>query len=297
MFDLPDAAPKESVKPEQSAQGWREVYNYREALSSSSEASVLEAPLYLIRQLHSVLLTNVRGSDRTPGAFRKTQVFIGADHRFVPPPPTHVMQCLEQFESFLKATDKSLPPIIRAFLAHYQFETIHPFLDGNGRVGRLLMTVMIRELCQHKRPWLYLSAFFDKHKNEYVDRLFSVSASADWDGWIDFCLRATIAQSKDTFDRCTRLLALREDYRKKVADRARLSAIVDMLFKNPFTRISSLQEALKVSYPTAKSDVETLAKLGIVRELPDTYPRTHYANGIYDITFFEPGVGAPPANK
>lgn len=292
LFDLPDSNPN----PEgEKVNAWREVSNYRKALTQSSEASVVEAPLHVIRQLHSVLLTGVRGSDRTPGAFRKTQVFIGSEHRFIPPPPTHLTQCLEQLETFIKNANPGIPPLIRAFLAHYQFETIHPFLDGNGRVGRLLMTLMIRDLCGHRKPWLYLSAFFDRHKDEYIDKLFAVSAQDSWKNWVEFCLRATLSQAKDTFDRCSQLLALRETYRKTVGDRRRLPIIVDMLFSNQFMRPSTLAQKLEVTYPTAKGDIDQLVKLKILRELPGVYPKTFYALDIYNIAFAEPDSGPPPA--
>jgi Fic family protein len=292
LFDLQEAEPQGNVDP--TVQGWREVHNYRRALSTSHDIRVADSPLVFIRQLHHVLLTNVRGSGLTPGAFRTRQVYIGSDHRFTPPPPTHVQGCLEDFERFVRSPDRSLPPLVRAFLAHYQFETIHPFLDGNGRVGRLLMTLMIRELCDHRRPWLYLSAYFDRYKDEYINRLFAVSAEGAWDAWLDFCLKATIAQATDTFDRCTKLLSLREEYRAKVAKKPRLSNIVDMLFKNPFTQIASLTRSLGVSYPTAQNDVEQLVHLGILEELQSDRPRTHYAPGIYNITFEEP-AGTPSA--
>lgn len=291
LFELPAEGADQSAE----SNAWREVYNYRSALSQSQGVSVVESPLVLIRQLHKLLLSGVRGSDRTPGAFRTTQVYIGADHRFVPPPPTHLTQCLAELEEFIRGP-ANLPPLVRSFLVHYQFETIHPFLDGNGRVGRLLMTLMLREFCGHRRPWLYLSAYLDRYKDDYIDHLFAISARGEWSEWIDFCLKATIVQAKDTFERCNRLLSLREEYRHKVGVRPRLPAIVDQLFINPFTRAASLTTAMNVSYPTAKGDVDRLTELGILRELPSLYPRTHYAHAIYEIAFHEPDRGAPPVD-
>jgi Fic family protein len=299
LFELPEAedAGSSTSRQEGRVNAWREVYNYRRALTQSSEASVIDAPLFLIRQLHTVLLTGVRGYDRSPGAFRQQQVYIGADHRFVPPPPEHVSGCLEELEKFIKNADPAIPPLVRAFLVHYQFETIHPFNDGNGRVGRLLMTLMIRDLCHHRRPWLYLSAFFDRHKDEYIDRPFAVSAQDDWTGWIEFCLRATLSQAKDTFERCTKLLRLREDYRARVADRKRLPAIVDMLFSNQYVRTSSLAKSLDVTYPTAQCDIDQLTAMGILQELPGLFPKTYFAPHIYNVAFWEPDKGVPPAEE
>jgi Fic family protein len=159
------------------------------------------------------------------------------------------------------------------------------------------MTLMIREFCGHKRPWLYLSAYFDRHKDEYIDRLFAVSTQGAWAEWIDFCLRATIDQASDTFDRCTRLLALRESYRQKVGNKARLALIVDQLFIRTIVQVSSLASALEVTYPTANKDVERLEALDIVVPVPDCYPKTYYAREIYNIAFHEPELGIPSMDK
>jgi Fic family protein len=176
LFDLkPDASTAE--RPE--ANAWREVYNYNKALRHGA-ATVAERGLLfsLIPELHKILLTGVRGRDRTPGQFRNDQVFIGVNHRFAPPPVTHLRICLDQLRAYLSAPTGEHDPLIRCFLVHYQFETIHPFSDGNGRVGRLLLSLMIQAWCEASGPWLYLSAFFDQHKDEYIDSLFAVSARA-----------------------------------------------------------------------------------------------------------------------
>jgi Fic family protein len=295
LFDLPDDA----RRPAQQVDAWREVVNYRSALTRSDGSSIVDSPMTTIRQLHTVLLQGVRGNDQTPGAFRRQQVFIGHAHRFTPSPPEHLQGCLDSLASYIRDAAPRAPraPLIRAFLTHYQFETIHPFNDGNGRVGRLLMTLMIREFCGHKRPWLYLSAYFDRHKDEYIDRLFAVSTQGAWAEWIDFCLRATIDQASDTFDRCTRLLALRESYRQKVGNKARLALIVDQLFIRTIVQVSSLASVLEVTYPTANKDVERLEALDIVVPVPDYYPKTYYAREIYNIAFHEPELGIPSMDK
>jgi Fic family protein len=133
--------------------------------------------------------------------------------------------------------------------------------------------------------------------DEYIDKLFAVSAQAGWRNWVEFCLRATLSQAKDTFDRCSKLLALRETYRRAVGDRKRLPLIVDILFSNQFVRPSTLAQTLDVTYPTAKGDIEQLVKLAILRELPTVYPKTYYALDIYNIAFAEPDSGAPPATE
>ena len=153
-------------------------------------ASDLPLSLRLIRDLHKTLMTGVRGRDRTPGEFRRTQVAIGSDHRFVPPPPERLRECLHPFEKYLHTAGPKYEPLVDCFLVHYQFETIHPFSDGNGRVGRLLLAMMLKDRCELSKPWLYMSEYFEKQHDEYAQRLFNVSARSDWSGWIEFACAA-----------------------------------------------------------------------------------------------------------
>ena len=261
--------PKESQSEEDPANSQREVLNYRRALHQAGNSD-LPVSLRFIRDLHHTLLTGVRGRDRSPGEFRKNQVAIGSDYRFVPPPPDAIMDCLDPLEKYFHAETADFDPLVNCFLIHYQFETIHPFNDGNGRVGRLLLAFMLKKYCGLSKPWLYLSDFFEKNREEYIKRLFDISVSADWGGWIEFCLRGSVSQTKDTIQRCGKLLNIRDNFMQRLTaagGSVRLNKIVESIFYSPFIRIADLPEILDVTYPTAKADVDRLVEIGILSEL------------------------------
>jgi Fic family protein len=265
---------------------FQEVFNYRQALRSRLDGrNDLPLSLRLIREFHRVLLDGVRGSDQTPGEFRRIQNQIGWPARFVPPPPEHLETALFAFENYLHTSDE-FDPIVRAFLAHYQFETIHPFRDGNGRVGRLLLSFMIAEWCKLSSQWLYMSAFFERRKAEYLDLLFNVSANGDWESWIRFCLEGVIDQSIDTEKRCEKLLTLHRDFHGRLkAGSVRLSNLVDRLFKSPVIGVTQYSTEFGVTYPTARSDLKKLNQLGILRPLEEIEVITYYCPAIYAVTF------------
>lgn len=263
----------------------REVYNYRKALTSRLKGMIdLPLSLRLIKDVHRILMDGVRGADQTPGEFRTIQNQIGWPARFVPPPPEHLAATLDDFERYMHAKD-SFDPLVRAFLAHYQFETIHPFRDGNGRVGRLLLSFMIAEWCDLASQWLYMSAFFEKNKAQYMDLLFNVSANGAWESWIKFCLEGVILQSKDTEKRCEKLLALHRDLHGRLkAGSVRLSNLIDRLFKSPVITVTQYCKEFSVTYPTARSDLRKLEQLGIVQDL-EQEPIVYYCDAIYRVTF------------
>jgi Fic family protein len=176
----------------------------------------LPLSLRLIRELHKILLTGVRGREKAPGAFRRVQVAIGATRQFVPSPRDRLMPCLDALEKYLHVKHSSYDPLVDCFLVHYQFLTIHPFMDGNGRVGRLLLALMLHRCCGLSKPWLYLSEYCDKHRDEYMERLFKVSTESAWDEWIEFCLRGARTQAEETIVRCQRLLKIREDFMDRI---------------------------------------------------------------------------------
>ncbi|MCE9603475.1 MAG: Fic family protein [Planctomycetia bacterium] len=268
-----------------------EVLNYRRALKQGDEHP-LPLSLRLIRDLHRTLMTGVRGGDQTPGEFRKVQVAIGESRRFVPPPPIELARCLDDFEKYLHVDNNRFDPLVDCFLAHYQFETIHPFKDGNGRVGRLLLALMTKSRCEMTKPWLYLSDYFERYRREYVDNLYRVSSTGDWASWIAFCLRATIYQAKDTILRCDRLMQLHEEYLDrigKLGKRARLVELAKRLFTGPFIGISELSIEWKVYYQVAQRHLEELEKIGIVKELPGFQPRTFYSPEVYRIAYEDLG--------
>jgi Fic family protein len=281
--------PKESKSEDDPENRQREVFNYRKALQQGSSTD-LPLSLRFIRELHQTLMTGVRGRDRTPGQFRRTQVAIGSNHRFVPPPPEKLMECLDPLEKYFHVEHSRYDPLVDCCLIHYQFETIHPFSDGNGRVGRLLLAIMLKQLSGLSKPWLYMSEYFEKHHEEYAQRLFNVSSSADWAGWIEFCLIGIASQAKDTAERCDRLQKIKEAFMKRlenVGGSVRLNKIVEDIFHSPFVRIADLPEKLVVSYPTAKADVERLVEAGILSELKEISPKTYYAPEVFNVAYEE----------
>ena len=283
--------PRESKSEDDPANPQREVLNYRRALHQGANTN-LPLSLRLIRELHKTLMTGVRGKDRTPGEFRRTQVAIGTNHRFVPPPPERLMDCLDPLERHFHDDKYGYDPLVHSSLIHYQFETIHPFSDGNGRVGRLLLALMLKQLCGLSKPWLYMSEYYEKHREDYVQKLFNVSSKGDWDGWIEFCLIGIARQAKDTIRRCDQLQSIKDTFMRRLSEvggSVRLNTIVESIFNTPFVRIADLPGMLSVTYPTAKKDVERLVEAGILDELPDISPKTFYAPEVFNVAYSEMG--------
>ena len=281
--------PREPTSDRDPVGAWQEVWNYSRALELGLQI-LTERPisLNLIRAMHCELLTGVRGMARDPGNFRRSQVHIGSDRRFIPPPPNEVMPCLDLLEKAIHQ-EKSIDSLIFCFMVHYQFETIHPFLDGNGRVGRLLLSLMIYDQYKLRKPWLYLSAFFDRYKDEYINLLFKVSSQGNWQDWIKFCLRGTIEQSKDSIRRFDELLVLRSQYMeqlKQVGGSIRLNQIIEHLFESPAITVPQLAEMCDISYPTARKDIERLVKVDILSlSNISERPQIYFAPKILEIAF------------
>ncbi len=281
--------PREPTSEKDQANEWREVSNYGHALTEGCEL-LDEMPICLrvIRAMHRTLLSGVRGRDKSPGEFRRCQVHIGSDRRYIPPPPQELNRCLDAFEKHLHDDDPRFDPLVRCYIAHYQFEAIHPFVDGNGRVGRLLLALMTYKWCGHSMPWLYMSEFFERYKDEYVDFLFRVSTEGDWEHWLEFCLRGTIEQANNSAKRCERLGRLQKDYDNRIMGGSKRDhAIVARLFENPILTIPHIQYQHDITYPTAKSDVYRLVGLGILAELGSSRPKTFYAPEILAIAYEE----------
>jgi Fic family protein len=284
-----EADPKYPTSKNDPANAYREVFNYRRALRLRlDEENELPLSLRLIRKLHEILMDGVRGQDQTPGEFRKVQNQIGHPARFVPPPPgTQLEQTLDSFERYMHTPD-NYDPLVRAFLAHYQFEAIHPFRDGNGRVGRLLLSWLIAEWCDLSNQWLYMSAFFEKRRKEYMDLMLSVSTQGAWESWIRFCLEGVIAQSVDAEKRCDKLLALHKDFHTRLkGGSVRLSRFVDQLFTSPIVTVTRYKQLFSVTYPTARADLRKLESAGIVQPLEDggINEIAYYSSDIYRITY------------
>ena len=257
-----------------SAGDLREVNNYIKALQYGIERlKGLPLSLRLLQEIHAKLMTNVRGHNATPGEFRKSQNWIGvagctlATAAYVPPCPDHLMDCLDAFEKFLN--DRSLPPLIQIALAHYQFEAIHPFLDGNGRVGRLLVTLFLVERGILPTPLLYLSAFFEATRTEYYDLLSAVTKKGAWSDWLNYFLNGVARQSEDALSRASRINILLDTWRKETAGLSTSlpNKLIDNLAMNPFMTVKQTAETMKTSYTTIQRAVEKLEALKIVREI------------------------------
>lgn len=253
----------------------REVANYmlamEQALRSDRE---LPVSLRLLRQMHKTLLTDTRGSNATPGEFRRQQVWIGSkdcrleDARYVPPAPESLMECLDAFEKYVHRPHP-VPLIDLAYL-HYQFEAIHPFLDGNGRLGRLLIALLLCEWDLLPTPLLDISGFFEPHREAYYERLFAVSSEGDWNGWVEYFLTAVAVQAKGAVERAKNLRDLRDHYREQVTSAGSsvlLSALVDHFFNMPALTVRQAEHRLDVSYRTASKCVDKLVEAGIVNEV------------------------------
>jgi Fic family protein len=248
----------------------REVQNYVTAYEVGL-ASDLPLSLRLIRALHRELMTGVCGKERQPGEFRH-QNFIGgysaAEATYVGPPPDEMTRCLHDLERF--AHEDALPPIVQAAVIHYLFEAIHPFGDGNGRVGRLLIALFLRDRGLLPRPLLYLSAYFERTRETYYDLLLRVSTHGEWDVWIRYFLDGVAIQAREAADLADRLLEMQGRYRERLlAARATASAValIDHLFSNPLVSTRSAELALEVTPPTARGAIKTLEEHGIVREI------------------------------
>ncbi|WP_332686407.1 Fic family protein [Bosea sp. (in: a-proteobacteria)] len=260
----------------------RDVMNYAVALRNAV-GSLAEIPLSLrtIRGAHRDLLhgvTRARGAAIEPGEFKKHQNWIGAASleaaRFVPAPPKEAYDALCRLELYAQRQDReATPPLVDAALIHYQFEAIHPFADGNGRVGRILIPVALFDRKALLHPALFLSPVLERRKDEYIDRMFEVSRAGDWEGWLGFFMSVVEESCRETIAIADRLFLLRERYRKTLQSAGRsalLLSIVDRLFTRPVFSIPQLAEYLGVTYPAAQKNLETVLALGIVEEVPET---------------------------
>jgi len=251
----------------------REVSNYIDAMRYGLNR-LKELPLSsrLIRGIHKKLITGTRGTHKSPGEFRKTQNWVGGtrpgDATFVPPPVSEVVPGMSDLEKFLNDKNLQIPVLIKAGMAHAQFETIHPFLDGNGRVGRLLITFMLCKEGVLKDPLLYLSLYLKNYRSEYYDRLDAIRRDGDWEGWLKFYLRGIWEVSKQATETAKRIVDLREKDHERIRRYGKsvknASKLLEELYKSPFITTPEAAALLKVSPPTARSVLHTLEKIGIL---------------------------------
>lgn len=265
---VPTAVPKEDVE---------EVSNYVAAMQHGLRRLQTGFPLSLrlIREIHAILLKGGRGANKTPGEFRRSQNWIGGTRpgnaSFVPPPPAEMMEALDRLERFLHDEKHGLPLLVEAGLVHVQFESIHPFLDGNGRLGRLLITLLLCAKGGLKQPLLYLSLYFKKHRSQYYDHLQRIRTEGAWEEWLRFFLEGTALTAQEAAETATRILDLFSKDREKIQKLGRpaISAlrVHEYMQRKPIANIGVIAKALKLSIPTVTVALKHLVRIGIVEEV------------------------------
>lgn len=253
-----------------------EVKNYVRAMEYGLErVKTLPVSVRLIREIHNILMEGVRGEHRTPGELRTSQNWIGPpgctlnDATYVPPPAEEMRRALSDLEKYIHSNPEE-PPLVQCALIHYQFEAIHPFLDGNGRIGRLLIIFFLCERGYLPQPLLYLSSFFEKHRDEYYSRLLAVSQETDWRAWLEFFLRGIVVQAQDAISKAKKILELYGEYQRNLSSTKKIPEtsprLIEEVFSNPVISISGLSKKWKVPYNSVKTGVERLVRTGILRE-------------------------------
>ncbi len=254
----------------------REVFNYVRAMEYGLDRiKTFPISLRLIREVHAKLLENVRGGNLTPGEFRRSQNWIGpvgsnlSTAPFVPPPVEEMHTALDALEKFIH-NESDLPALVRAGLIHYQFEAIHPFLDGNGRVGRLLVVLLLCDWGFLPQPLLNLSVYFEQNRQAYYDNLLGVSQAGEWETWLQFFLRGVSEQSQESIDRLDALQSIRtryEIYVKADYKPERMALVIDFLFSRPMLTVRQLSDGVGLPFKTAQAYLAKLVQAGILREI------------------------------
>lgn len=280
----------------------QEVFNYVRALNHGLERlDQLPLSLRLLREIHCVLLEEVRGGHRQPGEFRNSQNWIGppganlSEATFVPPPPHQMMDSLANLEQYLH---EGRPDLVAAGLAHCQFETIHPFLDGNGRLGRLLITLLLCERGVLRRPLLYLSHYLRRRRQEYYERLTAVRENGDWEGWLKFFLRGVAEVADEATETSRKVTALRERNLQAIRQTVRGTRrheLLDLLFRHPILNARFVESELRVSYGTANNLVGRFVAAGILEEITHQQRYRWFAFKEYMDLFADRIPAGPPA--
>lgn len=276
-----------------------EVINYVNAMNYGlGRLAELPVSVRLIREIHEKLLTGVRGAQMAPGELRRSQNWIGpggstlAEASFVPPPPQEIPEALSALERFLHEED-DIPVLIKVGLAHAQFETIHPFLDGNGRVGRLLIAFLLCERKVLEKPVLYLSHYFKRFRAEYYDRLQAIRDNGDWEGWLAFFLKGVTDVSNQATETARRILALREAHRTLITEKLGRAAgnghrVLENLYKEPITSVERVRAVTGTTYPAANQLVHKLVEHDILKESTGQKRHRRFAYDAYILLFAGP---------
>ena len=267
-------SPVEQIKPE-FRDDWHEVQNYIEAINYSVERlKDLPVSLRLLKEAHQILLTGVRGEHKAPGEVRKTQNWIGGsslkDAFYIPPEPNMLPELLSDIEKFLHNEELQIPEIVKAGIAHYQFETIHPFLDGNGRTGRLLIILYLIGSGLLNRPVLYISDFFERNRMSYYDSLAMVKKSDNMTQWLKFFLNGIIETSKNSIKTFDKIIKLSKDIDKKLEKTGKKATngrkLIELLYSQPKVNAKTVAEKLEISFVSANGLLKTFVEIGILEE-------------------------------
>ena len=268
-----------------------EVVNYVVALEYGIERlKSLPISFRLVNELHERLLAGVRGQDMRPGEFRKQQVWIGVPNspiqeaRFIPPPAEYLRELFHEWERFVNE-DTDMPPLVRCALMHYQIEAIHPYSDGNGRIGRLLITLFLRASGVLRLPLLYLSAYFERDRQRYYDELLNVSAKGDWDRWLSYFLTGVYQESRDVVERIRRLRMLQEEWKGQLESRresANVIRLLDRFFAQPIMTVLQAAEFLEISDAGTRRVLGRLADAGIVERDDSSWPHLYVSQRLLD---------------
>ncbi len=299
LFDVFDAQARN--KPEGPV---REVTNYIAALEHGLiRLASLPVSKRLLCEVHEILLDDIRGQERLPGEIRTSRNWIGSrDNRpgtamFVPPAVDDMLHSFDDLERFIHE-DTSIPPLVKIALVHYQFETIHPFLDGNGRLGRLLIAFLLVEKQLLPQPLLYLSSYFERRRSDYYDRLQAVREKGELAEWLDFFLAGITEQATDAVSRAERLVDLRESYRQRlIGDRSRAGEVVDLVFQNPVLTTTRIADAFGTSLQSAINHIRRLEAEKIVTEVRGVPGRSKRWVSLEVLNVLEPDAQASFSNE
>ena len=286
VASLPDLFAYEAAPRSRLDQDIMEVMNYVTALEYGIEMiGTLPISFRLVNDIHEKLMYGVRGQDKRPGEFRSQQVWIGSPNspiqeaRFIPPPHRCLRDLFSDWETFINAPTK-MPPLVQCALMHYQIEAIHPYSDGNGRIGRLLITLFLRASEVLPQPLLYLSAYFERDRQRYYDELLNVSVTGEWERWVEYFLTGILRESEDTIKRIRRLRNLQQELRDLLHSRnesANVLRLLEEMFVRPVTTVSMARQRLGISDPGTRRVLSRLADAGVVSIFENTWPKLYVA--------------------